>query len=610
MLTLQIGVHGRPYVTWNNFPTPLVNNAGFCPHGSTLFGTWHRPYLAIYEQAWYLSVQEVINTFPSNQQTRWRNAARTLRMPYWDWALFPGSGQPTVPALIRDQTVTVTKPSGQVTIANPLYSYSWGSSLPSEMGGGPWSNFPSTLRRPVSNPTRSNNNEMSTRFNNIRVSLRDRVYGLFAIAGSTSWGFVSTSQIGARTAQNGNNPDSFESIHDAVHVTAGGESGGHMYYLDYSSFDPIFWLHHTNVDRLLAMFQVMSPNTWMANGRIPRNMAQWNAGEEKNSNSPLKPFTKNTNGDYFTSNDIKDTRRLNYVYEQTASNNRDTVWNFVRDNYGPRAATRKRDISGQYEGREYQEGDYNTVLSVVANKYALPGSYSVHCFIGSPSTNSTNTTVPYPTHNTTVPYPSNSTSEYSNSTEEYDFTDDPSYVGTYSVLGGTHASSGNDSLITEGCLPLTTALQGKQASGELKSLHPDDVEEYLAKNLHYKVIGPGNAEIPADAIPGLHIYVQSCPVQPNGDQPPSFGDYTKLPKCTIDKPAGEPYEHKLTPIEYVAPGNNDKYPEEPSPVSTSPPYPTGTIYWPLPEQENGYCVSKQTVEYVDEDGKLLYQEIS
>jgi tyrosinase len=44
-----VGVHGRPYTTWNNFPTPLLNNAGFCPHAQTLFGSWHRPYLAIFE---------------------------------------------------------------------------------------------------------------------------------------------------------------------------------------------------------------------------------------------------------------------------------------------------------------------------------------------------------------------------------------------------------------------------------------------------------------------------------------------------------------------------------------------------------------------------------
>jgi len=43
------GIHGRPFQSWNNFPTPLVNQAGFCPHAQTLFGSWHRPYLAIYE---------------------------------------------------------------------------------------------------------------------------------------------------------------------------------------------------------------------------------------------------------------------------------------------------------------------------------------------------------------------------------------------------------------------------------------------------------------------------------------------------------------------------------------------------------------------------------
>ena len=44
-----VGVHGRPFTTWNNFPTPLVNPSGFCPHAQTLFGSWHRPYLAIFE---------------------------------------------------------------------------------------------------------------------------------------------------------------------------------------------------------------------------------------------------------------------------------------------------------------------------------------------------------------------------------------------------------------------------------------------------------------------------------------------------------------------------------------------------------------------------------
>jgi tyrosinase len=36
--------------------------------------------------------------------------------------------------------------------------------------------------------------------------------------------------------------DSIESVHDTVHNMLG--SNGHMSYLSYASFDPIFWLHH------------------------------------------------------------------------------------------------------------------------------------------------------------------------------------------------------------------------------------------------------------------------------------------------------------------------------------------------------------------------------
>ena len=57
-----------------------------------------------------VTVQEVIETFPSSQRQRWRNAAVNLRMPYWDWAQDGGSN--TVPTVIRDSQVTVEKPQG------------------------------------------------------------------------------------------------------------------------------------------------------------------------------------------------------------------------------------------------------------------------------------------------------------------------------------------------------------------------------------------------------------------------------------------------------------------------------------------------------------------
>ncbi|KAF2705592.1 Di-copper centre-containing protein [Pleomassaria siparia CBS 279.74] len=598
------GIHGRPYVTWNNFPTPLLNVAGFCPHACVLFGTWHRPYLAIYEQALYQSVLEVIDTFPAAQQSRWKEAARTLRIPYWDWAKAPPSGQTNVPAAIRDQTVTVTKPSGQVTIANPLYSYTWGTSLPAEMGGGPYGNSPTTLRRPVSNPTRSNNNEMNTKMNALRISLRDRVYGLFM--SGASWGAASTSAIGVRLSST-NSVDSFESVHDVIHNTAGGESGGHMYYLDYSSFDPIFWLHHTNIDRLLAMYQVTTPNTYMANGNIPRNMAQWNKGEPKNSNTPLKPFTKDSAGNYFTSNDVKNTAVFGYTYPETAgSPTANSIKAAVNSLYGPSSSSKKRSTpTGQYEGRPFKEGDYNTVLSIVANKMAIAGSYTVHCFIGDVNHGNSTSTA---TATVAAPASTGTSSAYTNSTGDStgDYTESPNYVGSYGIFGG---SQKGDEVMTEGCIPLTTALQGKEATGELKSLKPDDVESYLAKNLYYKVIGPGGVEINVSNMTDFHVYAKSCKITPpaSPDDLPTLGDYVKIPAATHGKPGGAPFVYVPKPVDIYQPTPPTN--EEPSTtLGTS--YPTGTMVFPGPEQEQGYCVSQQTIEYVDESGKFLYSEKS
>ena len=32
--------------------------------------------------------------------------------------------------------------------------------------------------------------------------------------------------------------------------------------LDYSAFDPVFWLHHTNIDRLFSIWQAIYPDRY------------------------------------------------------------------------------------------------------------------------------------------------------------------------------------------------------------------------------------------------------------------------------------------------------------------------------------------------------------
>jgi len=48
------GIHGLPYVEWDGSggaqPVQGSGWPGYCTHGSVLFPTWHRPYVALYEQ--------------------------------------------------------------------------------------------------------------------------------------------------------------------------------------------------------------------------------------------------------------------------------------------------------------------------------------------------------------------------------------------------------------------------------------------------------------------------------------------------------------------------------------------------------------------------------
>lgn len=588
----------------------------------------------------------MIQEFPSSQQGRLRQVASTLRMPFFDYARDPGNA-PAVPTLIRDQTVTVNKPQGSVRIANPLYSYSWGNSLPSEMGGGPWNSFPVTLRRPVANPTRSNNNEFNARIGSARLSIRDRIYAIFS--SKPNWGAASTSAIGVRTDLSGGGVDSIESIHDLIHSITGGESGGHMAYLDVAAFDPMFWLHHCNIDRLLTMLQIISPNTYVANGNVMRPMAQWNQGEPKNAYTPLKPFTKDAAGNYYTSQDVYETRTLGYYYPDTSSNSYDQVVRSINSLYaanGRSMSKRDGDVSetGQYVGRPIKEGEYHTIFSVIADKYALEGSYVVHCFVGKPGNNSTS--------NSTAPYPIKANSTLSASISlgtagvsvgvsiggdddgdaaydpSTDYTQASNYVGSYGIIGGMMAGGSNSSqpVMTEGSLPLTTCLQGKQAAGELESLTPDHIEAYLKENMYYKVVGV-NGEIDPDTLPNFHISVKCTKAKPAANEnelPDLSAPYTVLPKATEHLPAGKPFTYTPSPLDipvisqpgYTQPtGPGYDSPSAPGnkptgPGSSHPSYPSsGSSYPTMPWQEPGYCYSKQTIEYVDEAGNFLYSQM-
>ena len=75
------GIHGQPYVAWDNVgPCSNCSLAGYCTHQSTLFPTWHRPYLALFEQSLINNAIAAANEFSGDDQTLYLEKANIIRM--------------------------------------------------------------------------------------------------------------------------------------------------------------------------------------------------------------------------------------------------------------------------------------------------------------------------------------------------------------------------------------------------------------------------------------------------------------------------------------------------------------------------------------------------
>ncbi|KAL8988921.1 MAG: hypothetical protein Q9177_002084 [Variospora cf. flavescens] len=252
-LTLLEGIHGVPFQPWDGVDGG--NKAGYCPHASTLFPTWHRPYIALYEQAIWNYARQIAESYPVSRRAVYREAAWTLRIPYWDWSI-----SPTMPPEVNAPTIYINGPTGILNAINPLYNYTFhpqpsDADFPPSVGssgGPPVSSYHSTVRYPSaagqSQPDRAN---MQLQANG--EALHTLTYQL--ITQQSQYGPFSNMGF---SDERGGHYNSIENMHNGIHMLVG--NGGHMSNIPYSSFDPIFWLHHANVDRLFALWQTIYPN--------------------------------------------------------------------------------------------------------------------------------------------------------------------------------------------------------------------------------------------------------------------------------------------------------------------------------------------------------------
>lgn len=289
------GIHGMPFVSWNGSPG---GDGGYCSHRSVLFPTWHRPYLALLEQTIQKKAAEIANTYTVDK-VRFQQAAVELRQPYWDWA------EKAIPPdeVISKKQVTITKPDGSKgPVDNPLLGYTF----PTQKEGifpQPFSHWKSTVRTPTnSGPAATTNiNELKEALEDAEPELTRDTLALLTLV--HTWPLFSN-----RATSSGGFTNSLEAIHDSIHVYVGGQNGGHMGDPAVAAFDPIFYLHHTNVDRLFSLWAALNPGVGVSD--MQKN------GATLTATTALLPFWNAPNAMWQSKPVVASSNTFNYTYPE------------------------------------------------------------------------------------------------------------------------------------------------------------------------------------------------------------------------------------------------------------------------------------------------------
>lgn len=346
--------------------------------------------------------------------------------------------------------------------------------------------------------------------------IQQRLYNMFS-----SYKDYQSFSNKAWATENSRNADSIESLHDLVHTYIG--LGGHMAYIPLSSFDPLFFLHHANVDRLVAIWQVLNNDSWISPMRAEEPTFAAPRGTLQDGSTPLYPFAADDNGKMWTSDMARSTESFGYTYTDTDTQTGDLRVSLIKKInqwYGGHSPANMRDsplrhrafdsmphanrsasvfnvtpsakapeISKVVENNQYTEW----TARILVNIEALDGVLSVYLFMGEPPTNAT------------------------------DWGNAANLVGTTAIPG--MSSSTGSAVRVSSAIPLTSSLMKLLAAGHVPSLDPESVVPFLENYLHFAALDGKNKQVNATLINGLHIGIDSASVSmPASDEElPSWG---------------------------------------------------------------------------------------
>ncbi|KAI9805502.1 MAG: hypothetical protein M1825_000753 [Sarcosagium campestre] len=348
------GIHGFPFVPWQ-YPVQATDDTtlGYCTHGSGLFTSWHRPYMIVFEQLLQKEAVRIAASFrDAASKTKYGAAAASFRLPYWDW-----SSQEHIPAVLQQQRLSVIKPDANgvgrsTNIPNPLYNYRF--QTPQGVVEGTTLG-PVTRRSP--NADTQISDDFASRQANVLTMLTINDYNTFS--------------------------DYLEnSIHGPVHVQVGQDMG----IVSRAAFDPIFWLHHCEVDRLVSWWQALHPGVKMTPRTRSETFALHGPGPDDLS-TPLYPF-RHRNGAEWTSNEVStldSTRTYGFVYPDFPSSGgagevRSAAIQLANKAFAPNLS----DVS--FKGNDsgvpgVPSARREWAVNVISDSDQIPGSYKVLIYI-------------------------------------------------------------------------------------------------------------------------------------------------------------------------------------------------------------------------------------
>lgn len=312
--------------------------------------------------------------------------------------------------------------------------------------------------------------------------------------------------------------------------------------VDYSAFDPIFWLHHTMIDRVFAIWQGIYPDSFLNPTVAPFGTFSTPGGTTVDDQYPLAPFHADTQGRYWTSATARETGAFGYTYPELSSNDLIATVNALYGQTAPANILAKRamhspmllgartspvgSVSKREDNVDPTKGSAGAIApsnvytewisNIKVDKLAANGTFFVNIFLGA------------------------------HSPDPFSWSFEPNLVGTHCVFvqmvnddQSSHIAS--VSLPVSGSIPLTGALLEKITKKELKSLDAVDVIPYLQSHLSWALADTSDAEIPTNQVPSLKIGVVSSQVTKPASkkQFPKWGAYTQHTDATDGKVGGQ-----------------------------------------------------------------------